>query len=129
MNLSDFTDWLKTKFTLDAQERVHQIKQGEVYWCALGVNVGDEEHGKGERYRRPVLVLKKFNNNIFIGVPMSTRHKINPYYLKVLLKDVEQSVMISQLRVMDTKRLDSKIGYISKQDLLMIKTEVKKFFD
>jgi mRNA interferase MazF len=86
--------------------------------------VGDEENGKGGQFRRPVLVFKKFNNNIFWGIPMSTKNKENPYYIKVLLKDVVQSAIISQLRILDTKRLDYKIGYVSKTDFDLIKNKI-----
>ena len=53
-----FKRWLEQKFKINTQERVHQIKQGEVYWSSLGHNVGDEENGKGENFRRPVLIVK-----------------------------------------------------------------------
>lgn len=125
MNIKDFIEWIEHKFKINSFERVHQIKQGEVYWCSLGLNVGDEENGKGHNYRRPVLVFKKFNNHIFLAIPMSTQNKENKYYIKVTLRDTIQSAIISQIRVIDTKRLDSKIGYISKIDFQRLKDSVK----
>jgi mRNA interferase MazF len=70
------------------------------------------------------LVFKKFNNNIFWGIPLSTKIKDNKFYIKVILKNVEQSAMISQLRVLDTKRLDQYIGYISKVDFVKIQIQI-----
>ncbi len=119
-----FIDWIHVKININEKERSSQIKEMEVYWCALGENVGDEENGKGNDFCRPVLVFKKFNNNIFWGMPMSTKNKDNPYYIKVILKDVRQSVIISQLRLFDTRRLDKKIGYISREDFVAIKDSV-----
>ena len=124
-----FIDWIHVKISLDKKERSSQIKEGEVYWSFFGENVGDEENGKGEVFRRPVLVFKKFNNNIFWGIPMSTKNKENTYYVKVLLKDTGQSVMISQLRILDTKRLDEKIGYISKKDYLRVQNSVSNIIN
>ena len=121
--IKHFIDWIITKIIIDKKERLVQIKEGEVYWCSLGENIGDEENGKGKIFRRPVLVFKKFNNNIFWGIPMSTKIKDNRYYINVKLKNIEQSVMISQLRVLDTKRLDQYIGYISKVDFLKIQIQ------
>lgn len=115
-----FIDWIITKIIIDKSENVALINEGEVYWCSLGENIGFEQNGKGEDFRRPVLILKKFNNSIFWGVPLSTKNKDNKYYVKVLLKDLEQSALISQLRILDTKRLDKKIGYISKIDHIKI---------
>jgi mRNA interferase MazF len=74
---------------------------------------------------RPVLVFKKFNNNIFWAIPLSTKNKMNKYYVKILLKDEEVSAMISQLRVLDSKRLDLKIGYIGLDAMQGIKQAVK----
>ncbi len=124
--LKRFIEWIQNKINLDTKERIIEINQGEVYWCALGENIGDEENGKGDNFRRPVLVLKKFNKNIFWGVPLSTKNKDNIYYIRVLLKNIEQSAMISQLRVLDTKRLDKKIGYISRKDFVDIQNAIIK---
>ena len=55
---------------------------------------------------------------------MSSKVKNNIYYVRVLVKDVEQSTMISQLRILDTKRLASKIGYISKDDFMNVQSAV-----
>lgn len=121
-----FKNWIECKFKIDNQERIHQIKEGEVYWCSLGLNVGDEENGKGIKFRRPVLVLKKFNNNIFIGVPLTTKNKENKYYVKALLKENNISAIISQIRIIDVKRLDEKIGYIRNIDFKNIRNKVKE---
>ncbi len=55
---------------------------------------------------------------------MSTKNKDNKYYVKVKLKNTEQSAMLSQLRVLDTKRLDQYIGYISKIDFIKIQIQI-----
>jgi len=119
-----FIDWIITKIIIDKKERLLEIKEGEVDWCSLGENVGDEENGKGEIFRRPVLIFKKFNNNIFWGIPMSTKLNDNKYYVRVVLKDLEQSAMVSQLRVLDSKRLDQYIGYVSKNDFINIQNRI-----
>ena len=38
---------------------------GEIWMCALGKNIGREQNGGGESFSRPMLVIKKFNNEIF----------------------------------------------------------------
>ena len=120
-----FMDWIRAKIIINYKERSSTIiKEREVYWCSLGENIGDEENGKGEGFRRPILIFKKFNNRVFWGIPMSTKNKENVYYLKVILKDVEQSVILSQLRLLDTKRLDTKIGYLSEVDFLKIQGSI-----
>lgn len=122
--LKKFIGWIFAKIYIDTRERVATLNQGEVYWCRLGENIGHEQNGKGEYFRRPVLVFKKFNNSIFWGIPMSTKHKESIYYVKVLLKNVNQSALISQLRLLDSKRLDEKIGYISQTDLKRVQEAI-----
>ena len=122
--IKKFIDWIITKIIIDKKERKTPIKEYEVYWCSLGENIGDEENGKGEDFRRPVLIFKKFNNNIFWGIPLSTKIKDNKYYTKIILKGIEQSAMLSQLRVLDTKRLDEYIGYVSKVDFIKIQIQI-----
>ncbi len=55
---------------------------------------------------------------------MSTKIKYNKFYIKVTLKNIVQSAMISQLRLLDVKRLDIKIGYLSKEDFDSVKKGV-----
>ena len=123
--IKHFIDWIITKIIIVKTQRKDLIiNEYQVFWCSLGENVGDEENGKGYIFRRPVLIFKKFNNNLFWGIPMSTKNKDNKYYVKVLLKGIEQSAMISQLRVLDSKRLDQYIGYVSKADFIKIQNRI-----
>ena len=119
-----FIEWIYAKIIIDSIDRKTIIEEGRVYWCSLGENIGFEQNGKGEYFRRPVLIFKKFNNNIFWGIPMSTVCKENKYYVRVLLKDIEQSAIVSQLRLLDSKRLDEYIGYISKQDFEKVREKI-----
>ncbi len=121
-----FISWIFNKIIIDKTYKETPINEHEVYWCSLGENIGFEQNGKGEDFRRPILIFKKFNNNMFCGIPMSTKIKDNKYYVKVLLKDIEQSAIISQLRVLDSKRLDQFIGHISREDFTRIKNRIKE---
>lgn len=126
--LKRFIGWIYEKIIIDTTERNNLvISEGQVYWCSLGENIGFEQNGKGKYFQRPVLIFKKFNNNMFWAIPMSTKIKeSNTYYIKILLKNVEQSAMISQLRVLDSKRLYQYIGYVSKADFIKIRDSVIK---
>lgn len=119
-----FIGWIYHKIYIDTKERGVVIRKGEVYWCALGENIGHEENGKGDDFRRPVLIFRKFNNNMFWGLPLSTKNKHNEYYVQIFLADIIQSVMISQLRTLDTKRLDTRMGYVSKSDFEKVRKAV-----
>jgi mRNA interferase MazF len=106
----DFDLWATQKKKADALFQRPMFKENEVWWCSLGVNVGDEQDGKGDSFTRPVLVLKKFNRNIFMGIPLSTQLKDNQFYHRILFKGIEQSVLLSQMRLFDAKRFRDKMG-------------------
>ena len=109
----DFNHWNNLKQKLDDKQNAPAFKQRDVWWCHLGINVGDEENGKNKVYSRPILIIKKFNNRIFWGVPLTTQIKEKHYYHKIHFKDKEQCVMVSQLRLWDAKRLTTRLGRLT----------------
>jgi hypothetical protein len=48
--------------------------------CTLGKNLGREQNGGSQDFSRPVLVIKKFNNEIFWIVPLSTKQRPLDFY-------------------------------------------------
>ena len=122
----DFDKWTVVK--KQCQDSLHrlQFKERDVWWCKLGVNVGDEQDGKGDLFLRPVLVIKKFNKNVFVGLPLSTVIKDNnSFYHKFKFKGKDQSVIISQIKLIDSKRLSHKLGAIYQKDFEEIKEKSK----
>ena len=92
----------------------------------LGTNVGSEQDGTGEGRARPVLVMKAFSRSVCLIGPLTTAAKQNPYHVSV--GKVEGRVafaIISQLRLVDTKRLDPKIQTLDKQTFETIRKAVK----
>ena len=56
-----FLEWIGLKEKLHNTEYVPPFfKEGEIWWCHLGENVGTEMNGKGDFFTRPVLILKKY---------------------------------------------------------------------
>jgi mRNA interferase MazF len=85
----------------------------EVWWVRLGVNVGFEQDGTGEVFERPVVVIKKFNPNVFIAIPLSTTTKKGKYYFKVgVVEGKEATAILSQIRLLDAKRLLNRAGIL-----------------
>lgn len=54
----DFEVWTKIKKESHLKENRILFKERDVWWCRLGVNIGDEEDGKGDSFLRPVLYKK-----------------------------------------------------------------------
>src|SRR3989338_9061236 len=85
----------------------------EIWWCSLGANVGFEQDGTDEFFERPVVIIKKYNPQIFLAVPLSTTSKQGKYYAPLGLIDGRDAVAIlSQLRLLDCKRLANRIGIL-----------------
>lgn len=40
--------------------------------------ISDEQDGKNAEFTRPVLVLRKFNHSLFLGIPLTTNRKNHP---------------------------------------------------
>lgn len=55
------------------------VKEKDIRYAQLGINIGNEEDGKGEYFKRPVLVVKKFGN-MFLVIPMTTGGKNSKFY-------------------------------------------------
>lgn len=82
----DFNGWIIKKKNLHESGNIPPMfKERDVWWVSIGINVGYEEDGKHEKFLRPVLVLRKFNRKLFLGVPMSTKIKDSRYYVQVVV--------------------------------------------
>lgn len=116
---------LKEKIEYKQNSNIY-FQNGDIWWCHLGINVGDEEDGKGEACSRPVLIIKKFNKLLFWGVPLSKVLKKNPYYVICTCTDGKiRSAMISQLRLISVKRLSDKITLAERESYFEIKKAIK----
>ena len=126
----DFSTWhnQKTRLQVKMGEKIY-FKEREVWWCAIGLNLGYEQDGKGEHFLRPVLILRKFNQFTFLGVPLSTTKKEGKYFYHFAFLPSKKSVaLISQVRTLDAKRLVDKLGVVSLADFYVIKKTIKDLF-
>ena len=111
----DFDEWNKEKkhIHVDADNKLYHAR--EIWWCALGVNVGFEQDGSGDEYRRPVLILKGLSRQTCFIVPLTTAAGNHPLRPSIgIVGDKEARALLSQIRVIDTKRLVRKIGHLEK---------------
>ena len=78
----EFNTWneLKKKTHSDNIISTGFPNEQEVWICVLGKNIGREQNGGKKDFSRPVLVIKKFNNQIFWVVPLSSKQKNIDFY-------------------------------------------------
>lgn len=112
--MKDFIVWNKEKARLEQFGSESQIfHEREIWWCALGANIGREQDGKNHAFERPVLVFKKFNDSMSWVLPLSSKRKTGRYYAKIFDGKLTQTVLLSQLRLVSAKRFRRYIRKIS----------------
>ena len=122
----DFDTWNKKKKNLHYHKRRAFFKPREVWFAHLGANIGFEQDGSGKEQLRPVVILKKFNNEICWVVPLTRTEKMGEYYMPVSFQeDSESRVILSQLRLLDTKRLKYHAGYLKEDDFEELKKRLR----
>ena len=122
--MKNFYDWNNIKKDTGLYEINKNFSEREIWFIKMGLNVGFEQDGKGEEYLRPVLVLKKFNKNIFLGIPLTKIEKDLPFYHTFQFKGENSTAILSQVRLFDTKRLKFRYGKVSDSDFGMIKEKL-----
>ena len=122
----EFDKWNSLKQKLHSGKKENYFKERDIFWVSIGVNVGFEQDGKGEIFSRPVLVMKKYNKHIFLGIPLSTQIKQGSFFFEFLLNNRLSNALLVQARVYDAKRLENKIGKINQEDFNNLKSRFRE---
>ncbi len=121
----DYYNWNKQKIDLIRNKNRLFFHEREVWFTSLGLNIGFEQDGKGNNFLRPVLVLKRFSQEVLWCIPLTKRQKEGRYYFPFILNDKVSVAILSQMRLIDSKRLQYKIGDIDKKFFTQIKEKLK----
>jgi PemK-like, MazF-like toxin of type II toxin-antitoxin system len=70
-----FDGWNDAKKSIQPTSFGDFVHMREVWWCALGVNLGREQDGNEEFFERPILVIRKFNQDMVLIVPLASQPK------------------------------------------------------
>jgi mRNA interferase MazF len=125
--IKDFDKWNEKKKIIDQKEISDQtfFNEREVWWGSLGLNVGYEQDGKNDDFERPLLIVKKFNRSIVWVVPLTTIAKNNKFHYK--LRKSGSFVILSQIRLMSTKRFLRLVETINENEFKEIIIKIKNF--
>lgn len=101
----------------------------EIWFCHLGENIGHEQDGRGIEFLRPVIVVKKFNREVFWAIPLTKRciatdHPL--YFTFSFIESMMSAAISSQIRLLDAKRLKYKAGTITKNDFACLKIKLRQ---
>jgi len=129
----NYTNWHPIKKALNNSEEDRVFfHEREIWFCHLGENVGFEQDGRGDDFLRPIVIYRKFNNEIFWAIPLTkSSDKIKSgaekyYYNFCFSPNIISVAILSQIRLIDAKRLVRQIGMITEDDFEKLN---KKFKD
>lgn len=125
---NDFSEWMDLKEELHGANRLRTFHDGEIWWCAMGRNLGVEINGKHETFSRPVLVLKKLSRFGFMGIPLTSQSHEGDWYVTFVFGGKREIAVLAQARVMSVARLYSKMGDATNGDLKRVKDGFGKLY-
>lgn len=123
--MKDYSKWHEVKTVIENHHLSKYFREREVWWCALGLNVGSEQDGKNKQFSRPVLIIKKFNQDMFWGIPLTSHFKEDRFHFQITIGKNSHSkdgwskpscLVLSQLKLYSSKRLERRFVRISKLD-------------
>lgn len=128
-----FANWAKKKFFLHEQKIKKSLyfREGQIWWAALGQNIGVELVGKSDQFHRPVLILKKYNEQMCFVLPLTTKIKDREvwYHIDIPGEKRLRVANLTQGRTMSVKRLLRRQGTLDADKLYRIKKLFcKQFF-
>ena len=120
-----FWDWHKKKEQINEMIQPPFFHEGEIWFCYLGTNIGTEQDGSGEDFLRPILILRKFNRDALIVVPLTRKEKKTEHYFSFETSDGKSTAILSQIRLVDARRLSYLISSINKKDFKILKEKLR----
>jgi mRNA-degrading endonuclease toxin of MazEF toxin-antitoxin module len=122
----DFDRWNNLKKKIQDKQNVSCFREREICFISLGINIGYEQDGKHNKFERPIIVFQKLNKNLFLGLPLTNTVKENRFYFNFEFKNKTRGIILSQIRLLDAKRIQRKIGNMSKLDFQNLNKKLKK---
>ena len=104
------------------------FKEGQIWWCGLGRNIGNEAYGKSKKFSRPVLVFKKLDKYNFLGIPLTSQKHYGSWFVDFIFRNKHEFANLAQIRVLSTGRMYEKMGEVSKKDFQKIKNGFRRLY-
>jgi mRNA-degrading endonuclease toxin of MazEF toxin-antitoxin module len=122
-----FDRWNRKKKLINQKSERPLFNEREIWMCVLGINVGSEQDGSGSEFLRPIMIIKKFDDRTLWSVPLSKKRKTGNYFYSFSFrKDIISTAVLLQLRLVDSFRLEYKLGTASEKDFQKIKHSLRR---
>jgi len=117
--------WNDVKINTQKIDKKVYFKERDIFWLKIGENIGFEQNGKGDKFQRPVLVVKRYTNDMFLGIPLSTTLREGSFYFQFsFLEDKISTALLVQHKLFSSKRFIKKIGKINENDFRKLKIKL-----
>ena len=130
--MKDYKNWHIIKSHLHERNYLEwekpMFRERDIWWCSIGENIGYEQDGKHENFERPVLILKKFNQDMFLWVPLTSSESPHPLRYLYSINDKPGSINLTQTRTMSVKRLHRRMGKMSEDHFKEIQALFSSLF-
>jgi len=125
-----YINWKNLKYSLiESNAAIPRFDEREIWWCSIGINVGNEVDGKNNLVERPVLVIKKYNNSMFFGLPLTTQLKGYDSRHFMIINDKETEIVLDQGKSFSAKRLNRRLRKIGYREFDTIKQKLLCFLE
>lgn len=129
MDSETYNQWNETKKHIHQNKSRIHFRQGEVWFASIGQNIGYEVYGKGEKFFRPVVVFRKINRNTLLAIPLTSKPKEDRFHCQITFKGNTNNAILSQVRVIDSKRLAYKSGNLKREDFEKLEEAFVRFYE
>jgi len=123
--------WFGVKSDVQRRKTLHDFKEWQIWWCAIGENVGVEINGKGAKFERPIIIHKKFSKLGLMAIPLTTKdHTIEApdWYVHFRFKGRDEYAAIHQVETISAYRLYRRMGSLDDSDIQRIIDGFEKLY-
>ena len=122
----DYDVWHRKKSRLNNIAKPPFFREREIWFCHLGANIGIEEDGRGSDFLRPAVIIRQFNHDASWVIPLTRKKGETRHYFELLSDSRGPSfAILSQIRLIDARRLSYRIGVLSEEQFLKLKENLK----
>ncbi len=113
--MKDFSDWGDLKSVINQRDdSLIFFREREIWWSSIGLNVGHEQDGKNQNFEWPILILRKFSKNMAWVLPLSSKTNLGIFDYRIHIDNKPYTVLISQIKMMSSKRFLRQVNNISR---------------
>ena len=125
----DFDVWNTNKKEIEKGTPDFLYNEGEIWWCSVGLNIGEETCGKGDTFRRPILVIKKLSRKSCIGIPLSTQKKEGTRFAEISVQGESRFALLYQIRMFSTNRFQRRMASLELSQLNIVKEKLEALLE